>query len=191
VNLLKEGIIYKNERMWRDTSLPYLLCFGEGSWDPDISPSNAIFASETTQYRIPIVQDDIVLGWDDLTNKDSVVITKEFVPIGDIRFNRIFIIHGGKSTVKFLCQFTGFNSISISGNTFVLGDRLTYRGELYEIVDVDGDSLLLEGSTPLPNSGFDHMGDASGRLLVGVVCPDVYLFKKETPVTIELRGTTR
>lgn len=195
MNLLKEGVIYKNERIWRQNG-NYHLCFALGTWEPTVSTSQEIFASESNTVRFSLSQSEITTGWSDLRGIDEVKIDKILTPTEDIRFNRVFILYEGRDRSKYTIIHKPFNTVEIIeplSHPFVLGDRVHCNGNFYTIEDIEGLLLYLEPfplAPPLPNSGDSVLKDATGTLLIGSITDSQYIIKKDTEVNIILDGST-
>lgn len=196
MNLLKEGVIYKNEKLWRDTTKEYHLCFGLGNWEPSASSSLEIFQSETSDVRFKIEQNEITNLWNNQRGMDEVTIDKTITPQSDIRFNRMFISINSRLRSKYKVEFNSFNVVSIvepNTHPFLVGDRVFCKNNFYEVTNISNNLLSLNAysmSPPLPNSGSGDILDASGTLLIGSVCDNQYIIKKDSSVNIILEGST-
>lgn len=193
--LFKEGILYKNEKIWRSAE-KYYLSFAYGDWVPATVSASLVYKSEILDVRIELDEEDIYLGWNNESGKDEVIITKVFEPSKDLNFNRVFIIADGYQRAKYEVEFGMYNTIQIlNSNSFVEEDRIEYNGSLYEITAVDTDlnaitAQQLNNAPYLPTSGRGYIRDASGYLLIASVLGTNYLFQKNEQVSVRLYGTT-
>lgn len=195
MNLLKEGIIYKNEKLWRNSG-EYYLSLGLGTWDPTVSQSQEIYQSESNSVRFLINQDEITTDWSTLRGVDIVKIDKSITPQEDIRFNRLFVSYDSRNRAKYSIKHKPFNTIEITeplSNPFQLGDRVYCNSNFYSVADIEGFIIALEPyplAPNLPNGGEGYIVDAKGILLIGSVLDSQYIIKKDTTVNIILEGST-
>lgn len=195
--LFKEGILYKNEKIWRSAA-KYYLSFAYGDWVPATVASSSVYKSEILDVRVELSEEDIYLGWNNESGKDEVIITKVFEPTKDLNFNRVFIIADGYLRAKYEVEFGMYNTIQIlNSNSFVEEDRVEFGGSLYEITAIDNEEAntvatlaQLNNAPYLPTSGRGFIRDASGYLLIASVLGTNYLFQKGEQVSVRLYGTT-
>lgn len=197
--LFKEGIIYKNEKVWKSLTEDYYLCFAYGEWSPATANTSLIYRTETNNVRQLLVHDDgdIEVGWDLASNLDKVIISKTFTPTEEIQFNRIFVKVGGPQRAKFRVEFAPFNTLKILSGLDDLSkiSRISYNGALYDVsvndTDEEAMSVVPVDNAPyLPSSGISIINDASGSLLIGAVMDNNYLLEKNVEAYIRLRGYT-
>ena len=156
MNLLKEGIIYKNERIWKNSG-NYYLSFGLGTWDPTVSRSQEIYQSESNAVRFLIGPEEISTEWSTLRGIDEVKIDKSITPTEDIRFNRIFVSYNSRDRAKYTVNHKPYNTIEITeplSHPFQLGDRVYCNSNFYSVADIQGLEIALEPyplATNLPN----------------------------------------
>lgn len=195
--LFKEGINYKNERVWRSEE-PYYLCFAQGDWAPSTAAASLIYSTESNYVRQRLEVDDISVGWNLNSNIDEVLVTKTFSPTEELKFNRLFVKVGGPQRAKFEVEFGQFNTLRVlSGlDDYGLLSRISYNGYLYDVSANDFSegamSLVPVNNAPyLPSSGRQIINDASGNLLIGTILDNNYYLAKDEEAFIKLIGYTK
>lgn len=189
--ILKEGIILKNELLFKQTEKNYYCALCYGTWNPASSASELIFESEATETRF---SPTISTGWDDDLGVDFVNINLQVNYPTDILYNRIVLYYGGLQRSLYDVNFNGFNSLTISLpeiNDFSIGDRIIYNSNFYEISAINGleiGVIPFLNSPNLPNSGSGQIRDASGIPIIGNVFDDIYLIKNNTTVNFSING---
>jgi len=188
--LFKEGIILKNNLLFKQTEKNYYCALCYGSWSSYVESSEVIFSSEATPTRIIPT---ITTGWD---STDFILVDFNINYPDDVIFNRIVLYYGGHQRSKYDITFNGFNSISIISpelNPFNIGDRVLINEYFYEVSSVSSMDLGLipyENSPQLPHFGDSLLIDASGIPIVTSILDDIYIINNNDNVRFILNGTS-
>lgn len=195
MSILKEGIILKNELLFKQTDKPYYCSLCYGNWSPSTVNSQQIYSTEVTETRfIPT----ILTGWNEGNNRDFVTIEFTVNYPQTIIFNRLVLLYGGKQRSEYVINYSGFNAFSIVSpliSEFSIGDRLLIQSNFYEIISLANSGLTI-GVMPLghninlPSTGSSIMRDASGTSLVATVLDDIYQLTFNTEVIFRINGQT-
>lgn len=191
--ILKEGSILKNRLLFEQTEKPYYCSLCYGTWNPNSTPSESIFSSESTVTRF---SPTITTGWDDNQGTDFINISFVVNYPDNIIFNRVALYYGGLQRSQYDVIFNGFNSLTIVSpqiNDFIIGDRIIYNNNFYEITSISGFNigvLPFDNVPNLPNSGDGSIRDASGIPIIGSVFDDVYEITNNYIVNFYLNGTS-
>lgn len=192
----KEGILLRNELVWKREDLPYYLCFAYGDWNPVSAKKEDIYKTESSEIRIRLEPEDIRVSWDDNTGRDVVEIKKTFAPQEEIKTNIIFLKCGGFERAKYKIRWGDFFSAELvepDSHFFTVNDLVEIEGHIYKIKNLDGNFFKFYpvNNAPLPKtSGYGFFRDATGTLLVASMLDRPYILFKDEEIAINLIGYT-
>lgn len=160
--LTKEGLEYVHNYLYGPQTQHFIgLAFGD--WGQGIN-SETIISSEVLNLRLTPISLPTQI-WDELELRYFTEININLNLTSALTFNRIILFKNGKQNrIVPVSQFSGNSAVLSQANTYGIGDRVFYSGQLHRITGVNGQTITFN-QIIFPNSGSGELVDASGIIL--------------------------